>query len=291
MRIVVTGATGFLGRALVRRALARGHEVCALVRPGRVLGGAAGLTVCRGTLADPPLAELARFAADACVHTAWITTAGVYPESPDNERYRDESLSLLTSLFERGVCHVVALGTSAEYRPAAAPLDEGRAPLEPRTRYARAKRELHVALAERAVATGARLAWARVFQPYGGGEPPDRLCSTVIRRLAVGERVTLNSPDAVRDWVHVEDVAAGLLCLLESRADGPVNVGRGVGRTVGSVALMIAELMGRPDLVTARPRGLEPAGLVADPTRLRSLGWRPGVELEAGLRALIDDLV
>jgi nucleoside-diphosphate-sugar epimerase len=291
MRILVTGATGFLGGALVRRALAGGHEVCALVRPGQSLDRAAGLTVCRGTLADPPWPELARFAAEACVHTAWITTPGVYPESSDNDRYRDESRRLLSSLFERGVRHVVALGTSAEYRPAAAPLDEARSPLEPQTRYARAKHELHVALAEQAVVADARLAWARVFQPYGVGEPVDRLCSAVIRRLGAGQRVTPYTPQAIRDWIHVDDVAEGLLRLLESRASGPVNVGCGVGRTVGSVASMIAELMGRPDLVTTRPADPEPTGLVADPTRLRSLGWRPSVELEEGLRELIDHLV
>jgi nucleoside-diphosphate-sugar epimerase len=272
--------------------LAAGHQVCALVRPEPALASRIGdgLTVCRGTLAAPPWDELARFGAQTCVHAAWITDPRVYPESLENDRYRDESLAFLSRLFACGLGHAVVVGTSAEYRPAPTPLDEMRSPLEPSTRYARAKHELRLALAERAETSGG-LAWARVFQPYGVGEHPDRLCSTVIRRLTAGERVTLDTPGAVRDWIHVEDVAAALLCLAEARAVGVINVGSGVGRTVGSIALVIARLLGRPELVIATPPGPEPPGaLVADPTRLRGLGWAPRVELEAGLSALIEQL-
>jgi nucleoside-diphosphate-sugar epimerase len=291
MRILVTGATGFLGGALVRRALAAGHEVCALVRPGSALGPARPeLTVCRGTLAAPPWGDLARFGAQSCVHAAWITTPGVYPESPDNDRYRDESLTFLATLFARGVGHAVVVGTSAEYRPSPEPLDEV-SPLEPRSRYARAKHALRLVLAERAAAAGARVAWARVFQPYGVGEHPDRLCSAVVRRVRAGERVTLDNPGAVRDWIHADDVAGALLCLAESGAAAVVNVGSGVGRTVGSVALAIASRLRRPDLLVMAPPQPDPLGpLVADATRLRALGWAPRVELDDGLTALIDAL-
>jgi len=294
MRILVTGATGFLGRAFVRQALDAGHDVCALVRPARALSdpvSPARLTVCRGTLAAPPWEDLARFEAHSCVHTAWITAPGIYPESAENDRYRAESLAFLGGLFERGLDHAVAVGTSAEYRPSRVPLDEARSPLDPRTRYARAKHELHLALAERAAGAGTRLAWARIFQPYGVGEPPERVCSAVIRRLAAGERMTLDTPNAVRDWIHVDDAAAALLCLAESRAGAVVNIGSGVGRTVGSVALAIAGLLGRAELMVTRPTEPDPLGpLVADPTRLRGFGWRPRVELEVGLASLIEHL-
>jgi dTDP-6-deoxy-L-talose 4-dehydrogenase (NAD+) len=292
MKVLVTGAGGFLGRALVRRAIGAGHEVCALRRPGAPAPDVpAALTICHGTLAAPPWDALARFGAQTCVHAAWITEPGVYPESTANDRYRDESASFLAGLFERGLGHTVVLGTCAEYRPSPAPLDEVRSPLDPRTRYARAKDALRATLTERAAAAGAGLAWARVFQPYGPGEHPERLCSTVVRRLAAGERVTLGRPDAVRDWIHVDDVATALLCLVESRAAMVVNVGTGEGRTVASVALALAALLGRPDLVS--PPAVAPdwvGALVADPARLRGLGWAPRVTLDEGLKRLIEHL-
>jgi len=293
MRIFVTGATGFIGRAFVRQAVAGGHAVGALARPGSAaaLSAHPALTVTVGTLAMPPWKDLTRFAPDVCVHAAWITDAGVYRDSPENDRYVDESLAFATGLFERGVGHVVALGTSAEYRPSAQPLDEARSPLGPRSPYGRAKHALRLALSEQARGAGARLAWARIFQPYGAGEPSARLCSTVARRLAVGERVTLDTPGAVRDWIHVDDVATALLCLVEGRVDTVVNVGSGVGRTVEDVARTIADLLGRRDLVVAGAEAADVFGpLVADPARLRRLGWKPRVELAVGLSTLIEGL-
>jgi dTDP-6-deoxy-L-talose 4-dehydrogenase (NAD+) len=273
--------------------LAGGHAVGALARSGSAaaLPAHPALTVTLGTLATPPWKDLARFAPDACVHAAWITDPGVYLESPENDRYVDESLAFVMGLFERGVGHVVALGTCAEYRPSAQPLNEARSPLEPRSPYGRAKNAIRLALSEQARVAGARLAWARIFQPYGAGEPAARLCSTVARRLAGGERVALDTPNAVRDWIHVDDVAAALLCLVEGRVDTVVNVGSGVGRSVEDVALIIAELLGRRDLVAAGAAAADAFGpLVADPARLRGLGWKPRVELPAGLATLIEGL-
>ena len=293
MRIAITGATGFVGRALVRQAVERGHTVAALVRPESAVVRPAhpAVTVTIGTLASPPWEDLVRFSPDACVHTAWITNAGVYLESAENRRYLDDSVAFVTGLIERGMDHVIALGTAAEYRPSAQPLHEACSPIEPRSAYARAKHELRLALSEHAHRVGAHLTWARLFQLYGAGEPAARLCSTVVRRIAEGKPVTLTTPAALRDWIHVDDVAAALLRLVESRADTVVNIGTGVGRTVAEIAVTIAGLLGRPELiapVTVPADGLCP--LVSDPTRLRGFGWVPRVELETGLARLIEDL-
>jgi nucleoside-diphosphate-sugar epimerase len=294
MRIVVTGAGGSIGRAFVQQALAAGHAVCALIRPGRSAGAFPthpALTIGVGTLAAPPWNDVVRFGPEVCVHAAWITDPAVYLESAENQRYMEEGIALATGLFERGVGHIVAVGTCAEYRPSDEPLDEVRSPLKPGTPYARAKHELHRALCEQAGVAGARVAWARVFQSYGAGEPPTRLCSTLARRLAAGERVTLHTPQAVRDWIYVDDVATALLCLVAQRSDMVVNVGTGIGHTVETVALTLAEMLGQRELVVAAVGKADAYGpLVADPSRLRSLGWKPRVDLEAGLVRLIDGL-
>jgi nucleoside-diphosphate-sugar epimerase len=294
MRIVLTGATGFIGRAFIRHAVAAGHTVCALARPATAasIPAYAGVTVAVGTLGEPPWGDLARFRPETCVHAAWITAAGVYVASPTNDRYAQESLAFLTGLIERGVEHVVALGTCAEYRPAPSPLHETRAPLDPRSPYARAKHQLRLGLEERGRLAGVGVAWARIFQAYGAGEPGARLCSTVARRLLFGERVMLETPRAVRDWIHVDDIAAALLHLVTARAGDAINVGSGIGHTVESVAHTIARLLGRPsELVAAGAAAVEPPGpLVADVTRLRALGWAPGVELEVGLAGLVEGL-
>lgn len=289
----MSGATGFIGSAFIRRALAAGHEVLALVRaPERAaatLPAHPALTVLVGTLDEPPWSPIVRFGAETCLLAAWITRPAGYRASPENRRLLAQSVALASGLLERGVGRLVALGTCEEYAPAAERVEETRSPLDPVSAYARAKHELRLALEARAGEAGAGLTWARIFQPYGVGEHPTRLPSLVIRRLRAGERVTLQTPGTLHDWINVEDIAAALLCLVRAGADGVFNVGTGSGHTVEHVALGIARLLGRAELVASDAAADDPpAWLVADTARLRRLGWAPRVDLEAGLAALIE---
>ena len=285
LRLLVTGGTGFLGSSLVRQAHAAGHAVAVLSRdPDAPRIPAVPLA---GRLEDPPWDAIDRFAPDICVHAAWIATPGVYLDAPENADWHGWSADFLRRLADRGTRRFVVLGTCIEYRPTGQPLSEDTTPIEPASPYARAKDALHREL--RATLPGT-LAWARIFYPYGEGEHPDRLASSVIRRLAAGERVGLRTPDSVKDYIHVDDVGSALLRIAESGFDGPVNVGTGTGVTVGEIARWIADRIGRSDLLDL------PTGSVADPldhvvadaTRLRSLGWSPKVTLADGLHRLVD---
>ncbi|HET7340149.1 MAG TPA: NAD(P)-dependent oxidoreductase [Methylomirabilota bacterium] len=292
MRIFVTGASGFIGSAFVRAALGAGHEVLALVRaPERAatLGSHPALDIVTGTLAEPPWTAIARFAPETCLHAAWITQPADYRASDENVRLQAESVALARGLLEQGARRIVALGTCEEYAPAAGRLDEARAALAPASAYARAKHELRLALEAAARLARAHLTWARIFQPYGPGEPSTRMPSLVIQRVRNGQPVMLRTPAALRDWIHVEDVASALLHLAQRGADGIFNVGTGVGHTVEQVARSIAHRLGQPDLVMLPPpagRGMD--ALVADVTRLRGLGWTPHLDLDMGLARLIE---
>jgi nucleoside-diphosphate-sugar epimerase len=295
VRILVTGATGFIASAFIRRALRAGDEVLALVRsPERAavtLPAHPALTVLVGTLAEPPWTPIERFGVQTCVHAAWITHPGNYRASSENWQLQAQSIALASGLFERGVRCLVTLGTCEEYVRAAGRLDETRSALGPTSAYARAKHELRLALEARAREAGACLIWPRIFQPYGLGEHPARLPSLVIRRLRTGEPLTLQTPRALRDWIHVDDVATALLSLVQADAGGVFNVGTGTGHTVEHVALAIASRLGRADLVSVSAAGCDRAdSFVADATRLRRLGWAPRVDLDTGLAALIEQI-
>src|SRR5262245_21575895 len=97
VNILVTGATGFIGSAYCKLAANRGHSLAAIVRPqsGRPIDFPGAVSVLRGTLAEPPWELIEQFHPEVCVHAAWITTPGVYLESPDNELYRAWSLEFL----------------------------------------------------------------------------------------------------------------------------------------------------------------------------------------------------
>lgn len=290
MRILVTGGNGFLGLAFVRAATAAGHTLAVLSRTPRA-GSLAEQLV--GSLAQPPWAAIRQFAPDVCVHAAWITTPGVYLESPENEDWVRWSLDFLNGLPALGVRQAVGLGTGIEYQITGRPLGEATTPLQPLSAYARGKCELHAQLVARqrnGPLADLDIAWARIFYPYGEGEHPARLASSLIAQLRRGEPIQLKTPHSTKDYIHVDDVAAALLTVLERRHRGAINVGTGVGVTVATIAQTLGQLLGRADLIrTPAEAPADPLDhVVADAGRLRALGWQPQVTLESGLRRLVE---
>ena len=300
-RILITGSTGFIGSAVLRQALAAGHEVGVLLRPGHAAPrtdspastspASPAVTALTGSMAQPPWEDLRRFSPDTLIHCAWIATPGVYLESPENELHAQWSEALALGLVEQGLQQLVVLGTCIEYRMGSARLHETETPLEPTTPYARAKDQLRRRLVERlADHPGVRLAWGRVFYPYGEGEHPARLCSSLISSLRRGDEVVLKTPESTKDYIHISDLAGAILRVAEAHVDGPVNLGTGEGVTIREIAERLATLLGRPDRVrVSNSAAPDPLGfIVADAGRLRKLGWEPKVTLESGLRRLID---
>ncbi len=288
MRLLLTGGSGFLGSALARAAADRGHSVAVLSRDVTNRQNSR-LTWLTGGLAEPPWAEITRFAPEACVHAAWITTPGVYLKAPENHHWVRWSLEFLNRLPALGVRQLVALGTCIEYQITGQPLREDVTPLGPTSTYARCKCDLHEWLRRSPDLAGTALAWARIFYPYGEGEHPARLASSLISRLSHGESVVLKTPGSVKDYIHADDVATALLALLERGFNGPINIGTGEGVAVETIARNLAGMLGHPELVEvpAHPVADPLDFVVADAGRLHSLGWRPQVTLAAGLRRLV----
>ena len=128
--------------------------------------------------------------------------------------------------------------------------------------------------------------WARLVYLYGPMEDARRLVPSVVRALLAGEPAAISPGQQVRDFLHVEDVAAALATLGQQNLDGVFNIGSGEPITVAEVALTLGRLCGRESLVRigARPYASgDPMYVCADNARLRSTGWRPAYNLEAGL--------
>jgi nucleoside-diphosphate-sugar epimerase len=247
------------------------------------------LTWFKGTLAEPPWSEIETFKPEACVHFAWIATPGVYLESPENENYFNWSREFVRQIREFGAERIVAAGTCIEYHISDEKLSEDRTPIEPTTTYARWKNALRMALEEDAKKDGFKFAWTRVFYPYGVGEHPARLCSSIIQKLGRGEKIELKTPNSTKDYIYIEDLAAAFLTVLEKGFEGTVNLGTGIGITVKEIAQTLAEMMHRPELLKeVDPPQIDPLGyVVSDNSKLRGLGWKPDYDLRKGLEKLL----
>ncbi len=279
MRVLLTGATGFIGSHVARELLGRGHEVHATLRPGsdrrRIRDLEGRLRAWEGEMDAVPVEP------DLTLHLAWYAEPGKYLEAPENEACLAASRRLLSRVGGR----VVAAGTCFELDTRLGRLREDN-PARPTSLYARCKDALR-----RDVESRPDSAWLRFFYQYGPWEDPRRLVPSVIRSVQRGEPAAVSPGGQGRDYLHVEDVARAVADVAESRLSGCVNVGSGEAPTVGEIVRRIGELGGRPDLIRlgAVPywEG-EPMLIVADNARLRGTGWRPRFTLEGGLRHAFD---
>ena len=294
MNILLTGPTGFIGSSFIRLALRNGHRIAGLLIPAESipagLPASPQLVWLSGTLEEAPWQEIDAFRPDACIHTAWITTPGIYLESPENERFRDASLAFLRRSRRAGARHIISFGTCVEYAMTNQPLSEEKTPVHPTSLYARCKNDLHLALQADAATDPFQLCWTRIFYPYGPGEHPSRLCSSIIQKLARNESITLQTPDSTKDYIFIEDLAAAIMTVVEKQFTGTINLGTGIGVSVRQIAQTLAAIMEKPGLILEKsPPEVDPLGfIVADASRLRGLGWRPAHNLEDGLKKLFE---
>lgn len=295
MKILLTGAGGFIGAAIARLAAARGHQVAGLLIPGEAIppgfeGELPHAPVwLRGTLDDAPWDAVGDLHPDVCIHTAWVTAPGVYLESPDNIKFLESSIKFLRKVNELGTNHLLSLGTCVEYQMTGQKCSEETTPIVPTTTYARCKNDLRLALEADSESRGFAFSWGRVFYPYGPREHPARLCSFIIQKLSRGETLTLKTPTSTKDYIFIEDLANAILTVGEKRFQGPINLGTGTGITVRQIAQTLGQMLGRTELIEeASPATSDPLDyLVADASRLRGLGWQPQHSLNEGLRKLV----
>lgn len=278
MRVLLTGATGFIGSHVARELLRRGHEVHATLRPGadrRRIADLDALRVHPGGIDEVPVRP------DLAVSLAWIATPGKYLTSPENR----DCLEATRRLLARLECRAVVAGTCFEFDTSLGRLRED-SPTKPTTLYAQCKDELR-----REVERRPDSAWVRFFYQYGPWEDERRLVPSVIRSLLRGEEAKISPGGQARDFLHVEDVASAVCAVAESRLAGCVNIGSGEAPTVKEIAAAIGEAVGRPELLRfgAVPyyEG-EPMLIVADNAVLRSTSWAPRWTLREGLRHAVD---
>jgi nucleoside-diphosphate-sugar epimerase len=283
-RALVTGASGFVGRAAVKALTGAGYDVHTVSRHGGESANGHAVDLLQSGAAE----ELIRDARPShLLHLAWTTEHGRYWEDPTNADWVAATRRLLDAFGNAGGSRFVLAGSCAQYDwSSGEPLSETNSQRRPATLYGRAKQEA----TEIVEASGLSAATPLLFFPYGPRERPERLVPSVTRRLLVGEEAPTSSGTQVRDFVHVSDCGGALAALVDSEVTGSVNVGSGEGTSVAAVAEAVARIVGRPDLLRlgALPGGDE-TFVVGAVDRLRDeVGFSPRLSLEEGLRDAVE---
>ncbi len=290
-RVLVTGATGFIGENVMPLLRSRGWEVHHFLRRKNFIGPFQHQVDLHDRAAV--LQAMQHIRPDALLHLAW-TKSWAEP-SDEHLRWTASSIELLRAFTACGGKRFVGAGSCAEYAPSGSALLEGQTEL-PTGVYGLAKRLLGQLSLAHAEQCGLSAAWCRIFYVYGGDEREHRLLPSIVRAVQSNVKMKCTGGNQDRDYVHVSDVACAIVHVLEGSFHGAVNIGSGKTVRIRDLATRVAELAGggASDIeFGAARRDDEGNSLVlADTTRLREqIGFTPAISLEQGLNDAVAEMV
>jgi nucleoside-diphosphate-sugar epimerase len=297
MKILITGAGGFLGAATARAALAAGDEVVCLARgapPPRLQELRGKVKPLRIDMADEAAVRTALAAErpDAVVHSAWAgLTAGARAGRDQIDGNLLATCRLAAAAADAGVAKFVGIGSQAEYGRLERRVVESDLP-QPNSMYGAAKLAAFHLAGETARAAGMRFAWLRLFAAYGPGDNPDWLIPSLIRRMLAGERPQTTLGTQKWDYLYIDDAAEGVLAAVHGDAAGAFNLSSDDPVPVRTVVETIRDLAA-PGLELAFgeiPFGPNQIMLMHGANgRLReATGWQPRTALRDGLARTVE---
>lgn len=293
-KVLVTGGAGFVGSSLVRRLLESNYEVVVLDNLARGsienLPSSDGLTFVEGDIrSDADVAQAMSQSPDSVVHLAaqhFIPYCNEHPGDTIHVNVYGTQVVLNAARRSGKVSKFVFASTAAVYSPGeqAHKEDETRGPIDI---YGVSKKIGEDLVNFFGTESGITTFNARLFNVVGPRETNPHLLPDIIDQLPLDGSLQLGNLVPKRDYIHADDVADGLIALLESGDEGgDFNIGTGETYSAGDLVATIAEILGTTieiDSVPERQRAGDRPNLRADAARLGGLGWKCRFDLREAL--------
>lgn len=261
--ILITGATGFVGRQVVKLLSEQDVRLILVVRPNKQQDFEDQKNVEKLLVSEDLFSESLTWWAEACkevdvvLHLAWYAEPGKYLQAVENMTCLTGTLALAQGATLAGVERFVGVGTCFEYDLTKGVLDVN-TPLNPKSLYAAAKVASYYQLEQWFKLQQIEFAWCRLFYMYGEGEDERRLVPYIRAQLEAQKPVLLSEGKQIRDFMDIKQVALKLVQVTLGSMQGAFNICTGEPITVRQLAKRIAEEYGREDLLEfgARPDNL-----------------------------------
>lgn len=293
MKIVVTGATGFLG-SWVCRVLSENHSLTALIRPEsnrKRLDGIENLDFVTATVDEWP-EVINKAHPHALISMEWWGVDGKDRNNPNQKSNIKRSADLLERL--NPIPLLVGTGSQAELGPVSNLIRESQ-PDSPTNEYGQSKVVTRSLFIEKALKSSTRFIWARIFSTYGPLDREDWLIPTTMRSLASGQEMRLTKGEQEWSYLHAYDLAKAFqTCIEHEELSGIVNIGNPITVRLKEVVMKIANLEGRPELLnfgSVPYRDDQVMRLAPICESLTSAGWTPKIDIDSGLEHLHNWLI
>ena len=295
MKLLVTGAGGFLGSAVAIAAARAGHEVVAVSRrptPER-LSGVGGLTLRVADIEEHAAVDflLAAERPDIVVHSAWSGLAGNERNQSGQLAQLDAFIHLVQAAARHGVGKIVGIGSQGEYGRTTGRTDEEALP-RPTSLYGATKLAAALVGERLAANLGVTFAWLRLFAIYGPGDNSNWLIPGTLAAFREARSPPMTPGTQKVDYLFIDDAAAGVMAVAETTdATGVFNLASGQAVTVRRIVEQLRDLAAPGltlrfgDIPFAPHHVMHMEGAIE---RLHdATGWRPRVSLEEGLARLV----
>lgn len=274
-KVILTGATGLIGKEALPYLEAEGFEVLAL-----------SSKICNLFKKEEIEKVFAEFQPEYLLNFAWCAT-GDYLTSDLNYKFVDAGMNMLEAFKKYGGRHAVFAGTCFEYDFKPAPLKEDD-PLNPQTVYAQCKVDLYKKAAEFCKNNNITFGWGRIFYVYGKNEHEKRLTPYIINNLKNNQPVEIKCGQLVKDYMYTKDIARAFVKILTSETEGTVNICTGRGISLADYGMAIARKLGKTAYLTVKNKQTsQPPSIIGDNSRLNALGFTPAYNLEQALEEIL----
>ena len=291
-KIIVTGATGCVSSAVVRRALAKDISVTCIVHQGSKrlsnLPKDKRLKIVECNLSEYKDLEI-EGQYDAFIHLSWEKTFGASRDDAEVQTRNIQYTLDAVHLAHRCGCKVfVGAGSQAEYGVQSVDLTP-ELPVKPESGYGIAKYAAGKLSAMLCKSMGMRQNWVRILSVYGPNDGENTLISYVIRELKAGHSPELTKCEQMWDYLYADDAGDAILAIAEKGIDGKAYpLGSGKGRKLfeyiedirKSISIEVEIKYGAKDYYLHQPMHL-----VADLKELTAdTGWKPSYSFDKGLK-------